>query len=278
MSATLLGLPLSELAALAITLVAAGLAGGLIAGLFGVGGGTVLVPALFYAFAVLGLGGESNLHTAVGTSLLTIVATSWRSLGAHRAHGAVDETVLRSWTPWVGLGGLLGAVIAGLTSMQGLAVVYGLCLGLIAAQMGLLPERVTLARDLPTGWGRRVVGTMIGLLSAMMGVGGGSLGGMTMTLCGRPIHQAVATASGFGVAIGAAATVGFVAFGWGAEGRPPLSVGYVNVPAAVVMGLLTTMVAPLGARLAHRLDRRLLRRSFAVYLLLTALSVVLKAA
>ena len=270
-------LPLNELALLAAAILAAGLAGGLIAGLFGVGGGTVLVPALFYAFSVLGLGGESNLHVAIGTSLLTIVATSWRSLGAHRAHGAVDEVVLRTWTPWVAGGALIGAAVAGFTSMEALAVVYGVCLAVVAAQMGLLPERVTLRQDLPTGWWRRGIGGLIGLLSAMMGVGGGSFGGMLMTLCGRPIHQAVATASGFGIAIGAAATVGFIVFGLGAEGRPPLSLGYVNVPAAVAMGVLTTLVAPYGARLAHRLDRRVLRKAFAVYLLLTAISVMIKA-
>lgn len=270
-------LPLSDLALMLAALIGAGAVAGVIGGLFGVGGGTVLVPALFYAFAVLGVGGESNLHVAVGTSLLTIVATSWRSLATHRAHGAVDETVLKTWTPWVAFGGLAGAAIAGLTSMEGLAVVYGVCLLLVAAQMGLLPPHVTLREDLPTGWGRRIVGTAIGLLSAMMGVGGGSLGGMTMTLCGRPIHQAVATASGFGLAIGAAAALGFAVFGWDAPGRPPLSLGYVNVPAAVVMGVLTALTAPVGARLAHRLDRGALRKAFAVYLLLTAGSVVLKA-
>ncbi len=262
---------------LGVAVLAAGLFGGLIAGLFGVGGGTVLVPVLFYAFALLGLGGESNLHVAIGTSLLTIVATSWRSLGAHRSHGAVDEQVLKDWTPWVGAGALVGAAIAGLTSMEGLAIVYGVCLALVAAQMGLLPERITLAPDLPTGWWRRGIGGLIGLLSAMMGVGGGSFGGMLLTLCGRPIHQAVATASGFGIAIGAAATLGFAVFGWSADGRPPLSLGYVNVPAAVAMALLTTLAAPYGARLAHRLDRKVLRKAFALYLLATAISVVVKA-
>jgi len=258
-------------------MTAAGAFAGLIAGLFGVGGGTVIVPVLFWAFEMLGVGGESNLHVAIGSSLLTIVATSWRSLKAHRSHGAVDETVLKGWTPWVGFGALAGAGIAGLTTMEGLGIVYAVCLALVAAQMGLLPERVTLRPDLPTGWGRRVTGTVIGGLSAMMGIGGGSFGGMLMTLCGRPIHQAVATASGFGMAIGAAATLGFIVFGWDAGGRPPLSLGYVNVPAAVVMGLLTLVTAPLGARLAHRLDRRVLRRAFAGYLLLTAVSVVVKA-
>lgn len=270
-------LPLSEILTLLAALVAAGLAGGVVAGLFGVGGGTVIVPALFYAFEVLGLGGEGNLHTAIGTSLLTIVATSWRSLKAHRSHGAVDEAVLRGWTPWVGLGGLIGAGIAGMTSMEGLAIVYGVCLALIAAQMGLMPERFTLRKDLPTGWARRIIGAVIGGLSAMMGIGGGSFGGLTMTLCGRPIHQAVATASGFGVAIGAAAALGFVVFGWEAVGRPPFSLGYVNIPGALVMGVLTTAVAPWGAKLAHSLNRTVLRKAFALYLLATALSVVVKA-
>lgn len=270
-------LPLAEMLVLLAALVAAGLAGGIVAGLFGVGGGTVIVPAVFYAFEVLGVGGEGNLHTAIGTSLLTIVATSWRSLRAHRSHGAVDEGVLRTWTPWVAVGALIGAAVAGVTSMEGLAIVYGVCLALIAAQLGLMPERFTLRSDLPTGWGRRGLGSLIGGLSAMMGIGGGSFGGMLMTLCGRPIHQAVATASGFGVAIGAAATLGFVVFGWQAEGRPPWSMGYVNVPGAIVMAVLTTAVAPWGARLAHSLNKRVLRKAFAVYLLATALSVVVKA-
>jgi uncharacterized membrane protein YfcA len=251
-------LPLSEILILLAALVAAGLAGGVVAGLFGVGG-------------------ESNLHVAVGTSLLTIVATSWRSLKAHRSHGAVDEAVLKSWTPWVGFGGLVGAAVAGFASMEGLAIVYGVCLALIGLQLGLLPERFTLAKDLPTGWVRRIVATTIGGLSAMMGIGGGSFGGLTMTLCGRPIHQAVATASGFGVAIGGAAALGFVVFGWDAVGRPPFSVGYVNIPAAIIMGVLTTAVAPWGAKLAHSLDKRILRRVFALYMIGTALSVVVKA-
>jgi len=106
------GLPVSELAMMMAALIGAGAIAGLIGGLFGVGGGTVLVPALFYAFSVLGVGGESNLHVAIGTSLLTIVATSLRSLSTHRKHGAVDEVVLKTWTPWVAFGALVGAFIA----------------------------------------------------------------------------------------------------------------------------------------------------------------------
>jgi uncharacterized protein len=212
----------------------------------------------------------------VGTSLAVIIAVSFRSLGAHRGHGAVDEAVLKAWTPWVGVGGAVGAILAGLSEAEGLALVYAAVALGVATQLALGGERWRIAPDLPGGWTRRGLGTAIGTASAMMGVGGGALGSMLMTLYGRPIHQAVATASGFGLAIGIPATLGFIAFGWGAEGRPPLSLGYVNVPAAIVMGLLTTAVAPYGARLAHRLDRNLLRRLFAAFLALTALSVAYK--
>ncbi len=265
-----------DLALLLLALVAAGLFAGLIAGLFGVGGGTVIVPALFYAFAVLGLGGEANLHVAVGTSLAVIIAVSIRSLAAHRGHGQVDEAVLRGWTPWIALGGAVGAALAGVSSDEGLAAVYAGVALLVAFQLAFGGERWRIAADLPTGWPRMGIGTALGSASAMMGVGGGALGSMLMTLCGRPIHQAVATASGFGLAIGVPATIGFVIAGWAAEGRPPWSLGYVNVPAAVVMGLLTTAAAPFGARLAHRLDRVLLRRLFAGFLTLTAASVAYK--
>jgi len=269
--------PALDLVMMLLALVGAGAIAGLVGGLFGVGGGTVLVPALFYAFSVLGVGGEHNLHVAIGTSLLTIVATSARSLKTHREHGAVDEVVLKTWTPWIAVGAMLGAFIAGGAPMSALALVYGVCLVLIAAQMGLLPERVTLRPDLPTGWGRRILATLIGTLSAMMGVGGGSFGGMTMTLCGRPIHQAVATSSGFGLAIGLVASLGYLVFGWGSVGVPPLTLGYINIPAAIVMGVLTGWTAPYGARLAHRLDRKILRKSFAIYLLVTSALVVAKA-
>lgn len=267
----------AEILTLIAALLGAGAFAGLIAGLFGVGGGTVIVPVLFWSFELLGVGGEGNLHAAVGSSLLSIVITSWRSLAAHRRHGAVDEAALKAWTPWVGAGALAGAAAAGLASMEGLAIVYGLGLGAVALQLALTPEGFRIRPDLPTGWERRVIGTGIGGLSALMGIGGGSFGGLMMTLCGRPIHQAVATASGFGMAIGAAATLGFVVFGWDAPGRPPLSLGWVNVPAALIMGTVTGLVAPWGARLAHSLPRRTLRGAFAGYLLLAAGAVVVKA-
>ncbi|MBW3617288.1 MAG: sulfite exporter TauE/SafE family protein [Proteobacteria bacterium] len=272
-----MGLDPTQLGLLLGALLGAGLFAGLIAGLFGVGGGTVIVPALYYAFAALELGGEGNLHTAVGSSLAVIIATALRSLGAHRRAGAVDEALLRAWTPWVALGALIGAMLAAFFSEGGLSLIYAAVVLIVAAQMGLGRESWRLRSDLPTGQLRAALGALIGALSALMGVGGGALGGMLMTLCGRPIHQAVATASGFGVGIAVPAALGFVVAGWGAEGRPPLSLGYVNVPAALVMALVTTATAPFGARLAHRLPRRTLRRCFAVFLVFTAATIVAKA-
>ena len=264
------------LALMLAAVLASGLFAGLVAGLFGVGGGTVVVPALFYVFAALGVGGEGNLHTAVGTSAAVIIATAIRSLSTHRAHGAVDERVLRAWTPWVSVGAMIGAALAGIVSDEGLSVVYALGVLVVAFQMGFGRDSWRIAPDLPEGWLRRLLGGVIGALSSMMGVGGGGFGGMLMTLYGRPIHQAVATASGFGLAIGVPAAIGFIAFGWSASGRPPLSLGYVNVPAAIIMALVTTATAPYGARLAHRLPRLTLRRLFAGFLVLTAISIVAK--
>lgn len=265
---------LAPILTLASILVAAGLASGLAAGLFGIGGGTVIVPALFFAFESLQPGASGNLHCAIGTSLAIIAATASRSLAAHRAHKAVDEAVLRAWTPIVAAGAGIGAVAAGFASDHGLALVYALAAGVVSLTMILGGENWRIASDLPKGSARLGIGGLIGALSALMGVGGGAMGSMLMTLCGRPIHQAIATASGFGMAIGLPAAAGFIVFGWGTTGRPMWSLGFVNLPGLVVMAILASLVAPVGARLAHRMDRLLLRRTFGLFLALTAIAIV----
>jgi uncharacterized protein len=266
-----------DLLLLIAAMAGAGVFAGLIAGLFGVGGGTVLVPALFYAFGVFDFGGEASLHVAIGTSLSTIITTSLRSVAAHRRHGSVDEAVLKGFLPWIALGALMGAGLAGLADKAILGLIYGVFAVLLAAYMGLGRESWTLMRDVPTGGLRAFVGTVLGGISSLMGIGGGAFGSAVMTLAGRPIHQAVATASGFGVAIAIPATLGFIIMGWGVEGRPLLSLGYVNVPGFIVLALITGAVAPYGAKLAHRLDKTTLRRSFGAYLAFTAIMVVVKA-
>lgn len=266
-----------DLAVLVAVLAASGVFAGLTAGLFGVGGGTVLVPALFYAFGIFGLGGEANLHVAVGTSLSTIITTSLRSVAAHRKHGSVDEAVLKGFIPWIALGAVLGACLAGVSDKATLGLVYGIFAIALAAYLGLGNEGWTMMSDVPTGSSRAAIGTALGAVSALMGIGGGAFGSAVLTLAGRPIHQAVATASGFGVAIAIPATLGFILSGLTVEGLPPLSLGYVNVPGFVILATITGAVAPYGARLAHRLDKVVLRRSFGAFLALTAVIVAVKA-
>jgi uncharacterized protein len=242
-------------------LVPAGLFAGLIAGLFGIGGGVVIVPVLHGLLTVFGYG-ETALHVAVATSLSTIIATSFSSLNAHRKIGAVDEAVLRAWIPWVALGAALGAALAGRMSATALEIVFGVFGLLVAAQFLLAQDHWRLAAALPDGAARAGIGMGLGGASALMGIGGGAFGATLMTLCGRPIHQAVATASGFGAAIGIPAALALIVAGWGEPERPPWSLGFVNAPAFFAIGALTVAMAPVGARLAHRLDKKRLKRLF----------------
>lgn len=257
-----------------LALTAAGLFAGFVGGLFGIGGGAVVVPALYLVFTALGVDESVRMHVAIGTSLSTIVSTSWRSLSTHIKAGAVDFGVLRSWGPWITAGAIAGAVVAGLVNNEVLLIVFGGGLLLIALQMAFGNPAWRLADDLPTGVARAAIAGGIGLLSAMMGVGGGAFGVTVMTLCGRPIHQAVATASGFGAAIALPAALGNVIAGWGHAGLPAWSLGYVSLPGFVVLAILTAITAPIGARLAHRLPVPILRRAFAVFLASVALNML----
>lgn len=266
-----------EIALLLAGLAAAGLFAGFIGGLFGVGGGAVIVPVLYALFSLLGVDESVRMHVAVGTSLSTIIATSWRSLAAHNKAGAVDMDVLKTWGPWITLGALLGAALAGLANTEALMIVFGAGLLLVAAQMGLASPNWRVRETLPTGLARAGLAGGIGGLSAMMGIGGGAFGVTLMTLCGRPIHQAVATASGFGAAIALPAALGYVVAGWGRPGLPPWSLGFVSLPGFVALAALTALTAPFGARLAHTLPQQALKRAFAVFLALVAVNMLREA-
>ncbi len=267
----------AELLPFIVGLIAAGLFAGFIGGLFGVGGGVVIVPALYVVFTYLGVDEAVRMHLAIGTSLSTIISTSWRSLSTHAKAGAVDFAVLRGWAPWITGGALIGAALAGLSNTDVLLVVFGGGLLLVAAQMGLGNPNWRIAPDLPTGAMRALIAGGIGLLSAMMGIGGGAFGVTVMTLCGRPMHQAVATASGFGAAIALPAALGYVIAGWGREGLPDFSAGFVSLPGFFVLAALTAITAPIGARLAHRLPQQTLKRLFAVFLAITAVNMLREA-
>lgn len=261
----------------AAALIAAGLAAGFVGGLFGIGGGIVIVPALYFVFTALGVDEAVRMHVAVGTSLSTIIATSWRSLSAHTKAGAVDFDILKTWTPWISIGALLGAGAAGFANTEALLLIFGGGLLLIAAQIGLANPNWRIFAGLPRGIVRAVIAGGLGMLSALMGIGGGAIGVTVMTLCGRPIHQAVATASGFGAAIAIPAALGYAAVGWGRDGLPPWSLGFVNIAGFVFLALLTMLTAPIGARLAHTLPQLTLKRAFAAVLAVLALNMLREA-
>jgi uncharacterized membrane protein YfcA len=266
-----------ELLWFAAALVVAGLAAGFVGGLFGIGGGIIIVPSLYFVFTALGVDEAVRMHVAVGTSLSTIIATSWRSLAAHTKAGAVDFDILKTWTPWISIGALLGAVGAGVADTEALLLIFGGGLLLIAAQMGLANPDWRMFAELPRGIVRALIAGSLGLLSALMGIGGGAIGVTVMTLCGRPIHQAVATASGFGAAIAIPAAIGYAIVGWGRDGLPPWSLGFVNIAGFVFLALLTMLTAPIGARMAHRLAQLTLKRAFAIVLAVLAINMLREA-
>lgn len=254
-------------------LAGAGLFAGLVAGLFGIGGGAVIVPVLYFLLSGLGYE-ETAQHVAVATSLATIIATSSRSVMAHNTRGAVDWQVLRGWAFPIIVGALFGMILAGMMSGRALTGLFGGVAIVISLQFFFGRPDWRLADDMATGLPRMALGTSLGALSGLMGIGGGTFGVSLMTMSGRAMHQAVGTASGFGVAIGVPGALAAIVTGWGKAGLPPGSLGYVNVPAFALIAVLTVAMAPVGAALAHRLDAVLLKRLFGVLLAIVAVRMV----
>ncbi len=262
---------------LLIGLAAAGMAAGLLAGLFGIGGGAVIVPVLFFLFDSMGYR-ESAMHVAVSTSLATIILTSARSVMAHHEKDAVDWQILRGWAPWIVLGSLAGMALSGWMDGRSLTLIFGVMAFLLSAQLFFGRPGWRLADDMPGGWKRAGLGSGVGALSALMGIGGGTFGVSLMTVYGKPIHKAVATAAGFGIAIGLPGAIAAIIVGWGRADLPPFSLGHVNLAAFALISVFTVLMAPVGAALAHRLDAARLRRWFAVLLAVVAARMLWKAA
>lgn len=267
----------AELFALCAALGVAAIFAGFAGGMFGLGGGVVVVPALYLFFGAIGVDEDVRMHLAIGTSLSTIIVTAARSLSTHAKKGAVDFELLRAWTPWIVIGALVGAALAGIADTDALLIVFGAGLLIVALQMGFGDPNWRLASAPPRGVLRAGIASSIGALSAMMGIGGGTFGVPVMTLFGIPIHRAVATASGFGAAIALPAALGYIVTGWRHEDLPPFSLGYVSVPGFVALGALTAIAAPHGARMAHRLPQQTLKRAFAVLLALIAANMLREA-
>lgn len=266
------GMDIAQWAGLAGVLAAAGVVSGLLAGLFGVGGGAVMVPVLYQLFGFIGVPPDLKMQLAVGTSLAVIVPTSIRSFLAHRARGAVDEELLRAWAlPVVG-GVLAGAWLASFAPPAVFKLVFVFVAWATAAKLFAGRTSWRIADDIPCEPGRTIIGVITGLLSALMGIGGGSIVNLVMSFCNRPIHQSVATASGVGVLISIPGAIGYMAAGWSQHGAlPPLSIGFVSLIGAALIMPTSVWVAPIGARLAHRLPKRQLEIAFAAFLALMGL-------
>ncbi len=265
---------LTELLPLAFAMLLTGVVGGVMAGLLGVGGGIVIVPVLDTALGLYGVEPAIRMHVAVATSLATIVPTSISSIRAHHSKGAVDETVARSWGPWVIAGAILGTVLAARVDSHVLSALFGVMALVVAVKMMLPLQGVYIRDGVPRGRMASAIPLGIGGLSSMMGIGGGTLSVPVLTLMNQPIHRAVGTAAVFGLLISVPGMLGYVLAGWGDSRLPPGSLGYVNMIGLVLIAPLTVLTAPFGARLAHRLDKRQLSLVFGVFLLIVALRML----
>ena len=250
--------------------LALGLFAGLLAGMLGIGGGLVLVPALAMMFSAQGLFPASDvLHMALGTSMSSIIFTAAASLRAHNSHGAVLWKVVATITPGILLGTLAGTLLAARIPTRPLAIFFALFVCLVALQMGMnLKPRPT--RQLPGPWGIGGVGIGIGTLSSLVAIGGGALTVPFLTWCNVRIQQAIGTSAAVGLPIALGGTAGYIFNGWHAAGLPAGSLGYVYLPAVAVLVAGSMVTAPLGARLAHRLPVATLKRIFAGLLVLLA--------
>jgi uncharacterized membrane protein YfcA len=271
----LLGVPLNELLWLALAVVIAGVITGLLAGLFGIGGGAVIVPVLYDVFRLLGVPEEVRMQLCVGTSIAIIVPTTIRSYLAHREKGLVVPQVIRLWAVPAVLGVICGAIIAAFAPAAVFKIAFIVIAAFIAIKFLFAGDRWNLGDELPGTALMSVYGFGIGLAGSLMGVSGGSLSNIVLTLYGKPIHNAVATSAGLGVPITIVGALGYIAAGLPHEALlPPLSLGFVSLIGLAVMAPLSSLTAPYGARLAHKMSRRTLEVTFASYLLLISLRFV----
>ncbi|GAB6388924.1 sulfite exporter TauE/SafE family protein [Stutzerimonas marianensis] len=264
------------LAGLVGALLLTGAVAGVLAGLLGVGGGIVIVPVLYHLFSLLGVDPEVRMHVAVGTSLAAIVPTSIISARAHYRRGGLKPELLKPLIPGTLIGVLIGALLSGYLSGEMLAALFALIALLVALNMAL-DHSVNLRDGLPGTFGTGVLGLFIGSLSTLMGIGGGTLSVPILNACRTPMHVAVGTGAALGVVISLPGALAYLVNGLGSADLPPATLGYVNLLGLALIVPVTMLTAPWGARIAHAVNARLLRRLFALFLALTAARMLLGA-
>ncbi len=262
---------------LGVAMLATGLVAGVLAGLFGIGGGIVIVPVLETALGFAGVDPAIRMHVAVATSLATIIPTSISSARAHHRRQSVDVDIVRRWALFVLVGALLGAWIASKVHSDVLAIVFASLAFLVAMKMLFLPESRNLTAEVPRGPLVSVIPVSIGCFSSMMGIGGGTFSVMTLTLFNEPIHRAVGTAALFGLVISLPGTLGFIAAGWGDPRIPMGSLGYVSLLGFACIAPATVLAAPLGAKIAHGISARRLNMAFGAFLVIASLRLFYRA-
>lgn len=268
------GLNVTEIVELAALLIAVGALAGFLAGVFGIGGGAILVPVFYECFRIAGVPLEVRMPLCIGTSLAIIIPTSIRSFRAHMARGAVDMEILRKWWWPILIGVVIGSVTARYAPERLFKIVFVAVAWSAAARLLLARDGWKLGDDLPDGPLMKIYGFFVGLLSTLMGIGGGLFSNLLMTFYGRPIHQAVATSSALAVLISIPGAIGYIYAGWPAAARfpdvaalqPPFAVGYVSLIGALLVMPTSLLVAPLGVKAAHAMSKRALEMAFGIYL------------
>ncbi len=244
-----------------------GAVAGILAGLLGVGGGLIIVPALIWIFSSRGFDSAIVAHLAVGTSLVTIVATSVTAIYAHHCRDAVRWALVMQLLPGILIGAWLGAIIADALSTLWLKRIFALFVIVVGIRM-LLSVNTEGHRELPTRWGLAMVGVVVGTLSAIVGIGGGSMTVPFLNGCRVTMRQAVATSSACGLPIALAGGMAFAVVGWNAPALPAGSSGYIYWPAVFGVALTSVLFAPVGVHLSHNLPSSSLKRIFALLLFL----------
>jgi len=268
----LFGISLNEIVWLVLLILVGGIVSGLLAGVFGISGGSVIVPVLFECFRAFGVPEDVRMQLCLGTSIAIVIPTTIRSYRTHRAHGFVIPGVIKQWALPAIVGVACAAAIAAFAPVLVLTLAFVVIASGIALKLLFAGDRFNIGSELPGRVPMALYGFGIGLCGSLMGVSGGALSTIVLTLYGKPIHNAIATSSGVAVPISIAGAIGFALAGLPHQAQlPPLSLGFVSLIGLVVVAPVASYMAPYGARLAHRLPRRRLEVAFGCFLLLVSL-------